>query len=246
MMRPARALTIAGLVAIGPGSAEVRAQLPFEGEVRQLVTFSFLPGRVGDALALYEEQVIPLYRADEAMKSFRGLREIESPVPLDLVVVSSFDGMSGMDVSNHTLRRLAEDAGTSIAALYGSIGALSQSHHDQFIEMMPALGQGDPTAQPLIALVWYRVTPDPDDPFTRILTETVVPFEREAGVTVSTGRFLVSDGWDYLRIFGFESLGAYEDYWQALRHSDGGPDLRAITAERRQVILGNLAELSVR
>ena len=89
-------------------AAPLSAQLPFEGEVRQLVTFRFLPGRSADALRVYTEEALPLYRAGTEMRSFRGLREVESPVPLDLVVVSSFDGMGGMDRSNRELRTLAD------------------------------------------------------------------------------------------------------------------------------------------
>ena len=239
-------VALVALVTAAPGPNEASAQIPFGGEVRQLVTFSFLPGRSGEALAIYQEDVIPLYRQDEAMRSFRALREVESPVPLDLIVISSFDGMSGMDESNAALQRVASQAGTSIGTLYGSIGALSRSHHDQFIEMLPALGHGDPTDQPLVALVWYRTTPDPADRFQRVLVDEVVPFERDADIIASTGRFLVSDGWHYLRILGFDSLGAYQEYWQTLRQTNGGRGLDAITAERRQVILAPVDALRVR
>lgn len=239
----------AGLVALALSAlvvAPVTGQVPLEGEVRQLVTFRFLPGRSAEALAIYENDVVPLYRGDTAMRSFRGLREVESPVPLDLVVISSFDGMAGMDESNRALRRLAREAGTSIGALYGSIGALSQGHHDQFVEMLPALGHGDPTAMGLTALVWYRLRPDPTDRFVELLAEEVVPAERDSNVAVSTGRFLLSDGWHYLRILGFDSLGDYQAYWRALDQSPGGRGLRGITAERRQVILAPVPALSVR
>lgn len=230
----------------GSGATVVEAQVPFEGEVRQLVTFSFLPGRSAEALRIYTEQVVPLYHENERMRSFRALREVESPVPLDLVVISGFDGMAGMDESNEELRRLAARAGTSIGALYGAIAGESQSHHDQFIEMLPELGWGDPTSERLVALVWYRLVPAPSSGFPRLLEQNVTDWEQQRGTPASTGRFLVSDGWNYLRIIGFDSLDAYQDYWSELRDSAAGRGLAAMTAERREVILAPIGNLAVR
>ena len=226
-------------------SAPVDAQIPFEGEVRQLVTFRFLPGRSADALRIYTEAAIPLYRAGSAMRSFRGLREVESPVPLDLVVVSSFDGMAGMDRSNEELRSLAAEAGTSIGAIYGAIGAESSAHDDQFVAMLPELGQGDPTAERLVALVWYRTLPGAQGRFERAL-EDLVEWEARNGVAASTGRFLLSDGWTHLRFLGFESLGAYQSYWEGVAREGGLGRLDEMTAHRREVVLAPVADLSVR
>jgi hypothetical protein len=226
-------------------SAPLVAQTPFEGEVRQLVTFRFLPGRSADALQIYTEEAIPLYQAVSAMRSFRGLREVESPVPLDLVVVSSFDGMGGMDRSNQELRAWAAEAGTSIGAIYGSIGALSTSHDDQFVEMLPALGQGDPLAERLVGLVWYRTLPGAQSRFERALEE-VAAWEVENGIVASTGRVILSDGWTHLRFLGFESLEAYQSYWEGVRQESGFDRLDEMTAHRRQVILAPVPELAVR
>lgn len=44
-------------------------------------------------MTAFRDHAIPLYRRDEAMLSFRAFREIESPVALDLIVVSAFRGM---------------------------------------------------------------------------------------------------------------------------------------------------------
>lgn len=130
--------------------ADFSAQLPVESEVRQIVTFSFPPGKSGEALAVFRDVAIPLYERDDAMLSFRGFREVESPIALDLIVVSSFAGMSGMDESNSMLGTLAAEAGTSIGAIYGRIGALSSRHTDEFVEMLPALGNGDPNSPCLV------------------------------------------------------------------------------------------------
>ena len=191
-------------------------QVPFEGEVRQLVTFHFLPGESGDAIAVYRDEALPLYERDGAMRSFRAFREVESPVPLDLIAISAFDGMRGMDESNRALRGIAEREGTSIGAVYGGIASHSASHHDQFVEMLPDLGNGDPSASALVALVWYRTAPGAGEDFERAVRSDVAPWEADAAIASSTGRFLVSDGWHYLRFLGFGSLGAYQEYWTGL------------------------------
>jgi hypothetical protein len=226
-------------------AAPLRAQTPTEGEVRQLVTFRFLPERFADALAIYQGEALPLYESDGAMLSLRGLREVESPEPLDLIVVRAFNGMSGMDRSNAILSRLATERGTSIGAIYGSIGALTASHDDQLVEMLPALGTGDPAAKRLVALVWYRTLAGEQEQFERSLAE-LASWERRGGIAASTGRFLVSDGWTHLRFLGFDSLGAYQQYWSDVAEIRAHGYMEGVTAVRREAILAPVAELSIR
>ncbi len=127
----------AGALICGCLVSSVRADEPVE--VRQLVTFRFQPGRTADALELFAEVLRPIYRSTAALLRFRGYREAESPEPLDLIVVSTFAGMAGMDAANAQQRAAAEAAGTSMGALYGRLGSFAQFHHDQFVEMMPGL-----------------------------------------------------------------------------------------------------------
>ena len=248
-LAPTSAL-VAGLV-LGTGlpavaafaaPASLAAQAARPGEVRQLVTFRFLPGRSAEATRVFAEQAVPLYERNAAMRSFRGLREVESPVPLDLVVISSFDGMAGMDASNEALRALAVSAGSSIGAIYGGIAALSQGHTDEFVSMLPELGGGDPVAERLVALVRYRAVPGAEARLEGALRE-VAAWERARGVPASTGRFLVSDGWTHLRVLGFPSLGAYQAYVDAVRERGY---LTGVVALRREVILAPVPELAVR
>jgi hypothetical protein len=222
-----------------------RGQVPFEGEVRQLVTFRFLPGRSADAMKIYVEDAVPLYRAGTAMRSFRGLREVESPIPLDLVVVSSFAGMAGMDRSNEELRELAAESGSSLGSIYGAIAALSSGHDDQFVTMLPELGRGDATSRRLVALVWYQVLPGTNRRFERALAD-LAEWEEEQGWNTSTGRFLVSEGWTHLRFLGVESLEDYQTYWEALDERGEYDRLREMTGTRREVILAPVPELAVR
>ena len=74
-------------------------------EVRQIVTFGFVPGASTEAVEVFRQHAIPLYHMDKSMWSFRGYREIESPVALDLIVVSRFEG-----IASQTGRLLISDA----------------------------------------------------------------------------------------------------------------------------------------
>ncbi|NNF27639.1 MAG: hypothetical protein HKN73_10510 [Gemmatimonadetes bacterium] len=174
------------------------------------------------------------------MVSFRGFSEVESSIPLDLVVVSAFEGMAGMDASNAFLGR------AGIGEFYGRVGPLLSSHTDQFVEMLPELGQDDPSTAARTALIWYRVVPGGQADFERALEATAVPYEVATGVSSQTGRFLLGDGWHYLRFLGLPSLGAYQSYLDGLAGAEGYDDLAAIVAATREVILRPVPSLFVR
>lgn len=229
----------------GPGAGTTHAQSPGT-EVRQLVTFRFLPGGFDDAMDVYREQALPLYRRDNAMRSFRGFREVESPIPLDLVVVSAFANLGAMDASNAVLGRLAAEEGTSIGEIYGAISEVSERHDDQLVEMRTELSTGNPASYRLVALVWYRTLPGEQDNFERHLADDVVGWERRNRIASETGRFLLSDGWTHLRFLGFDSLAEYQAYWTALANVGGHGFIESLTAVRREVILAPVPELSVR
>jgi len=144
-----------------------------------------------------------------------------------------------MDRSNLTLR---EDG---IGTFYDEVGGLIARHTDEFIEMIPGLGSGDPSTRDRAFFVWYRIVPGQAEAFERALAATVVPWERASGVPSATGRFLVSDGWHYLRILGCNSLGAYQDYWSEIGRLPGYARIARATAKRREVIVAPVPELAV-
>jgi len=228
------------LVAVILSTAPARAQVPFPGEVRQIVTLSFVPGAVDEAVEVFREHALPAYRDDPHIRSFRSFREIESSIPLDLIAVSSFEGMAGMDRSNAALGNLG------IGAFYGAILPLTTSHHDQFIAMLPELGRGDPSSAARTAFLWYRIDPGRQPDFQQRVDQTLLPLERELDIPSATGHFLLSDGWHYLRILGFESLGAYQVYHDALARRQGYDALQKLVVARRDVIVTGLAGLRVR
>ena len=246
---PARRLATPALVAlllfVGIRPAALTGQEVFPGEVRQLVTFRFVPGAAAAARTIFQERALPLYELDTAMRSFRAFREVESSIPLDLVVISSFDGMAGTDEHNSVVSSLPGPDGLGIGGFYGAIGDLIAAHDDQFVEMLPDLSSGDPATRGRVALVWYRLLPGQTAQFEAAVADELGPWEASVHVPSATGRFLLSDGWHYLRILGFDSLEAYQSYWR-----DAGPAghtaLDEVTAERREVILAPVPELSVR
>jgi hypothetical protein len=56
----------------------------------------------------------------------------------------------------------------------------------------------------------------------------------------------VSDGWHYLRLLGFDSLGEYQDYWDRAARETRYEALAALTLARREVIVAAVPELAVR
>ena len=221
------------------------AQAPVEGEVRQIVTFAFQPGRSGEALAIYRDEVLPLYREDEALLSFRAFRELESPVPMDLAIVRAFEGMAGMDASGASLRSAAERAQTSVGALYGRISALSVGHTDEFVAFGPGCGEGDPSASRITAFVRLRAVPGERAALERVL-HAVARLDAELGVASTSGRFLIASEWDVLRLVGFDDLGAVQDYLEALDRHPVGQTLSRLTAARSVALLGSIPEFAIR
>ncbi len=228
------------------GQASAQAGTQHSAEVIQVVTFRFQPGKSSEAIRIFRELALPLYERNPAMLSFRGLREIESPEPLDLVVLSTFNGMAGMDASNEGLRAAAEEAGTTMGAFYGAIGEVMDSHHDQFVELLSAMTNGDPTTKPRVALVSYQLSPGAGRAFEAALERTILPWERSHGVPTTTGRFLISDGWHYLRIIGLDSLGDFQDYWARLTSEADYAVIDRLTARRKELVLAPVPELAVR
>lgn len=225
------------------------AQVVEPAEVRQLVTFKFRAGTSLDAMELFRERAIPLYEQTPEMLRFRALREVESPEPLDLIVVSSFRGMAGMDASNRTLRERAQRAKTSIGELYGQIGALTQYHRDEFVEIAPALSWGSLDEARLLVLVSFRVVPGKTQAFETLIREDVVAWERDLGSGIAGadgGRFLLSDGWDYVRIIGISSLGDWHRYLLERRGQDFSPELDELVSHSKQIIVAPVPDLAVR
>ncbi|WP_411281595.1 hypothetical protein [Gemmatimonas sp.] len=241
------ALNVA-LAALSPAMLAAQNTLATRGgEVRQIVTFLFQPGRAGEATTIFEQQLKPIYTGVAPLRRFRAYREAESPEPLDLVVVSSYDGMAGMDAANEALRRPTA-SGQSAFALYGTLSSMTQTHHDQFVEMLPALSDSISEGVDLTVFEYVRVAPGMQTRFSTLLFTSIRPYERARALYAwsETGRMLVSDGWDFVRIYGIRSLADWQRYRERIRNAPHGAELDGMIAARKTLILRRDARMSVR
>jgi hypothetical protein len=226
---------------------QVPAAAREEGEVRQIVTFDLEEGAMAEAVRLFRERALPLYAANEPMLRFRAYREVESPVSLDLVVVSSFRGMAGMEASNRALAAEAKKQGTTLASLYGEIGALSSGHWDQFVSMDPSLAWGNLDGAELVVLVSVRLLPGSMEGYRALLRDELVPWEEKSAILggSESGSYLLSDGYTFFRILGLSRLGDWQLYLSSLSKQPFSRELDRLTVAARQIVLAPVRELSV-
>jgi hypothetical protein len=238
------------LVVIGSGgrlAAQPRAE---SREVRQLVTFRFLPGQTRAALEIYGSGLLPIYRAVDAMRTVRVFAEVESPEPLDLMVVTHYVDMAGMDRANRAMRELPPD-GPSIGQLYQQVADLSLGHHDQFVEVISPPNIAPAPDGLLEVLEFLRIQTGGDGTFERQMLDVVHPWEEEQPirnliVRSETARFLVADGWNYLRTYAVRDLASWQTYVTArARHPAAFPSSRMVE-QRKTMILREIPGLRVR
>jgi hypothetical protein len=234
---------VALLAAGATASPAAPRQFRSTPEVRQVVTFRFQPGRARDAVHAFEQLLAPVYRETAAIVRFRAYREAESPEPLDLIVVTTVRGLAGMDELNRQLRErpAAGDA-------YERLSQMSDGHHDAFVEMVDELRFGDADAARLLVFDWLQVAPGGRANYERLLQIHSTPWERSLGKVRSseTGRCLVCDGWDYLRILGFDSLGDFHDHLIAARTQSWATPMDELRGPRRRLIVRPVEALRIR
>jgi hypothetical protein len=237
-------LSAQATAAVAQTPAPYRASVP---EVRQIVTFLFQPSRLDDALAIYTQKLLPIYSDLLPLKRFRAYREAESPEPLDLVIVSSYNGMAGMDSANVALR-VPHKSGQSAFALYGALSAMTHTHHDQFVEVIASLSDSTAERSGLTVFEYLRAAPGARRGYLSLLQRDLRAFEKAQGLYLSseTGRMLVSDGWDFLRIHQMASLEQWQRYQQQTRVSPYAGQLDSMIVARKTLILRGDARLSLR
>jgi hypothetical protein len=231
--------------------APAAARQPAESrEVRQLVTFRFLPGQAQAAREIYRRQLIPIYREVEPMRHVRVFSEVESPEPLDLMVVTHFADMAAMDRANQELERSVPDR-PPVAFLYSRLSNMSLGHHDQFVEVVSPPAFAPAPDGTLDVLEFLRLETGFAEGFEQQVLSTVHAWEqqddvREIVLRSETARFLVADGWDYLRTYAIRNLAAWQTYTAArARHPAVAAINRMVTA-RKTLILREIADLRVR
>lgn len=250
-MTRAAVLAAVAVAAVGLAERRATAQLPAESrEVRQLVTFRFLPGQTRAALDIYRTGLLPVYRGVESMRTVRLLGEVESPEPLDLMVVTHYADMAGMDRANQALRALPPD-GPAIGQLYQQISDLSLGHHDQFVEVIsPPVSAGTPDGL-LEVLEFVRLSAGTHGAFERQMLQIVHPWEddqptRQLVPRTETARFLVADGWDYLRTYAVRDLAAWQAYSTARARHPAVWAANRLVEQRKTMILRELPDMRVR
>lgn len=252
-MRAAAPLTLVVLAAIGAAPA-LRAsadQVSAESrEVRQLVTFRALPGQLSAILDLYRSQLMPIYRDIEPMQHVRAFGEVESPEPLDLLIVTHYADMAAMDRANRDLRRPVVDR-TPVGQLYAQISNLTLGHHDQFVEVFSAPNFAPTPDGTLEVFEFLRVNPGLVDAFERQLLNVVHPWEQENAMKEvvlrsESARFLVGDGWDVLRTYAVRDLAAWQAYATARGRHPAVASAQRMVSARKTLILREIPELRVR
>ncbi|MBK8248503.1 MAG: hypothetical protein IPK85_14010 [Gemmatimonadetes bacterium] len=239
-------MATATLLALAP-IREVAAQaVTTPPEVRQLVTFLFLPGKSAEALGIYESSLAPIYRDTPELLRFRAFREVESPEPLDLVIASSYAGMEGMERAAPSLRRQGTDGRTALH-WYGALSALSQHHHDQFVEMVPTLSDAAHDADGLVAFEYLQVVPGRSADLEAAMRAERARLPRGAQASVQwseTGRMLVADRWTHLRIHGMRGLADWQLY--LVRRKQAAPALDPLVAARKVILVRGVPSLAIR
>jgi hypothetical protein len=226
-----------------------RRDLP---EVRHFVMYRFgrqgpfgsparLPGRATDAL-------MELYRETPPVLRVRGYRESHSAEPFDLILASDYRGLDGFEQARSQLvRRRTEDGVTFDAALRG-LDEASEWQRDWFVELIEDLTHAGTGTAEVHVFEWVRTFPSTQIAYELLLRSRLVPFERDQTTVRSseTGRVLIGDEWDYVRIVGFPSLAAYHDYRRALRDDQVSEEIGRFVALRKTFMVREDSGLSVR
>lgn len=214
--------------------------------VWQLVTFNILPGQYNNVIDLYQQQAVPLYAENEEMLRFRGFREVESPVPFGLMVLTEMHGLGGMDASNNRLRAIAAEQNISVGNLYGRISDLTAGHTDEFVQLIAEWKIEDPFTSKYQVFISYDIVAGKLTDFRRFVHEQLIPAEKELGLPSSGGEYIISAGWQYVRVFGIDTLNEFGDYIEMLHSRDLDKALDPFIDKKKIVIKGVLPNLSVR
>jgi hypothetical protein len=225
-----------------------RRDLP---EVRHLVMYRFQ--RNGGPFGMRPsmpamDSLLELYRETPPVLRVRGYREAESAEPFDLILATNHRGLEGFEQAMEQLAKRSTDRGVTFGVASRRIDEASEWHRDWWVELiedMTHTGTGTPE---LHVFEWVRVFPSTQPAYELLLRSRLVPFERDQTNVRSseTGRVLIGDEWDYLRIVGFPSLSAYHDYRRVLRDDQVSEEIGRFVALRKMFVVRQDGDLSVR
>ena len=245
----AAVLAVAAL-AVWPPAGLTARQLAESREVRQLVTFRWLPGQSRAAREIYRRQLMPIYREIDAMRHVRAFSEVESPEPLDLLLVTHYADLAAMDRANQELARPVAER-PPVGMLYDRLSNMSLGHHDQFVEVLSPPAFAPTPDGTLDVLEFIRVEAGFAESFEQHVLSTVHSWEqqddmRDIVLRSETARFLVADGWDYLRTYAIRNLSAWQAYAAARGRHPAAHAVNRMVAARKTLILREIDDLRVR
>ena len=184
------------------------------------------------------------------MRHVRAFAEVESPEPLDLMVVTHYADLAAMDRANLELMRPVAER-PPVPMLYERLANMSLGHHDQFVEVLSPPAFAPTPDGTLDVLEFVRVEPGFADSFEQQVLSTVHGWEqqddmRDIVLRSETARFLVADGWDYLRTYAIRNLAAWQAYAAARSRHPAAIAVNRMVAARKTLILREIDELRVR
>ena len=112
------------------------------------------------------------------MRHVRVFGEVESPEPLDLMLVTHYADMAAMDRANQELERSVPDR-PPVALLYARLANMSLGHHDQFAEVLSPPAFAPAPDGTLDVLEFLRVESGFAEAFEQQVLSTVHGWEQQ-------------------------------------------------------------------
>ena len=233
-----RGVLLAALAAIAAPAAGGQRQSFETLEVRQLVTVRWGSGVPFGARPAMD-MLVDVYRQTPAVVRMRGFQQAHSTDPFDLVMMTSYRGFEGFEQARKQMVGQRTNAGGTFFTAQRHFDEASEWHRDEFLEMLPNHDHKSGSDPRVFVFEWVRLVPAAHRAYELLLQTAVVPWERERTFLylTETGRVLVGDGWDYVRILGFETLSGYQDYLDLWRDRSEAEQLALHVSARKVAIL---------
>ena len=223
---------------LGADPADAQRRSFEQPELRQLVTFRWaerMPSNFRPSMATLAD----IYRQTPAVVRMRGFRKAESPEPFDLILMTSYRGFDGLELARKQMTSVRTTEGRNIFSVQEMLDSTGAWRRDEFVEMLGDLEHRSGSEPRTLIFEWVRLVPAAQRAYELLLQTSVVPWERDlTWLQLSeTGRVIVGDGWDYLRILGFASLSEYQDYVTGWRERSEFDQLALHVANRKVFIV---------
>jgi len=167
-----------------------------------------------------------------------------------LMLVTHYADLAAMDRANQELARPVAER-PPVGILYDRLSNMSLGHHDQFVEVLSPPAFAPTPDGTLDVLEFIRVESGFAESFEQQVLSTVHSWEqqddmRDIVLRSETARFLVADGWDYLRTYAIRNLSAWQAYAAARGRHPAANAVNRMVAARKTLILREIDDLRVR